>query len=328
MDSEDSGKGGSKKVFNKYSFLGILIHGLLDSFLKNQWDLSQFDIYWEKLFKKGLAERGISDVDLPNIKYNLPYYIVKKNQALELFKSLEFWQDCRIESEAELDGEIIYGSADIIEFDSLKNRIRITDLKTGPALNIVDGSLEGPKIPYLTQLKTYGLHYWTQGYSSGNIKLRLLELSGGQTKEFSFTESEYSNHLEYLHSLLSTLNSSIKSNNYDELASPNKDTCRFCPFNMSCGSLHYSLKSEVLEVNSFLILDEINTEFDDLNEKINITTGDGLKSLHRIPKEDYAIIKKEVQIGVEIFINGLYQVQDSNIKYWTKYTNYGCLSQK
>lgn len=309
-------------LFNKNTFLGILIHSVLEMFIKQNVVIDSFDDKWDELLFEMCKNYGVEANEIENLKYNLPYYTIKRAQFKKYLTQLLKNKNDGLKAEVFVEGDLVYGFADLVEITAEENKVVITDLKTGPVRSVSDARLSSVKEGYRLQLLTYGLVYWEKNIPSQNISCNVQGLGKNEQINFVFDDAEYEAHSRFLKNLIYEINSYLKSQDHQGIATPNNDSCNYCEYSTSCERLHSVILQDGLSFKNLAIVNEINCEFDDLNSKINITTNGGVKSIHRIPKDDLNSIKGFIKSGGKVLLHSLFELQNTNIKYWTKYTSF------
>jgi hypothetical protein len=309
----------SVKAFNKYSFLGTLMHAVLDDFIKTRYSLEDFEQKWDQVLTRLLISYEIAE-DIETIKYHLPYYYVKKKKLKNYFEFLLPMLNSNTESEIEIKSTLISGLADIVIKNEEPKKITIIDFKSGPIRNIIDGTLAKIDESYKLQLLSYGLAFYLDGYEALDIECNLHSLSQDDMASFIFSIEDYVKHEEFLLKLKEDINRSIQNKAIEALANPIDSNCIYCEFVTSCNRLHETLLDGEVRFSSMVLVNEINCEFDDQNSRVNITTNGGIRSVHRIPDNTFLEIREIVNSGKMFLLTNLYQVLESNIQYWTKYT--------
>ncbi len=310
----------SVKVFNKNTFLGILMHLVLENYLSRKCNKEEYEQIWEEMLNLLSIEFNfdVSDIDL--LKYHLPFYVVKKN-ILYKFITLYEWdiKGYILETEKEIKGGLVQGKADIIFDNKNEKKVRILDLKTGPITTFENGEKCQIKNSYKFQLLTYGYVYWLNGYKPENIRCILQGLSADQIEEIIFSTEDYQNHEDILKDLKTSINQSILENKELSLASPNPTRCIYCEYNYACLPLHESMKNDY-SYTSLALIHHINSEKVDLESKVNILVNEGKLSIYKVPQIEYKTIIQLLNEGKIVFISGLYEQEQIGVKYWTKYT--------
>ena len=316
------GRHQGSKLFNKHTFMGILMHSVLEHYLKRQCSSEDYKDLWDDLLNKMIREYGIDTQDVDVIKYHLPYYEVKKNKLLQLLKSYNYdFPKFDLFLEKKITGGIVSGTADII-FDNLpEKKVKIIDFKTGPIASYENAEKQGIKAGYLLQLITYGYVYWLDGYLPENICCALQGISESEYEEIVFSQEDYMYHENLLTGLKNDINRAIREEKQDSLASPSSKVCMYCEHSSSCNTLHESINDEV-NYPSLSLIHQINSEFNDVESKINIITNGGKVSIYKVPTRTYNAIKQVIKNGKSVFISGLHEEEQIGIKYWTRYTNY------
>ena len=323
LSLSDGNRNGSK-VFNKYVFLGILMHSVLEHYLisKKQLDIPDYEKIWNDNFNKMILEYDLENDDSDIIKYHLPYYEVKKNKLKLLLKTINYdVPKFDLLLEENIAGGIVRGKADIILDNPAEKKVKIIDFKTGPISSYENGEKQEIKIGYKDQLKTYGYVYWLHGYLPKNIRCALQGISHSEYEEMVFTDMDYQKHEIFLKNLKDDINQNIKNDNDDQLANPSAIGCRFCSHNVKCTTLHNTIASG----ENFLSLSFIhksNCSFNDVECRLSIETEKGKISISKIPNDPFRCIKKIIQKGDSVFISGLYEEEHTGVKYWTRYTTY------
>ena len=323
LSSQRTGGTSHSYDFNRYSFLGILLHAVLEDFIKNGVAISEFEKIWSRQLNHLIDKFDIAENLQLNLEYQLPYYIIKKEKLRNFIDNLLNKKRPRILSEVPIEGTYISGFADLIDEDPLRKKINIIDLKTGPIWKLSKGEIVKLKEGYRIQLLTYGTAYWEKGYKAEDITCTIQGLSEDEHIEMKFKSEEYDAHQKFLKVLIDEIEGAELNSNINSFALPSIEACIYCEHTMSCSALQGAVKAdESLLEAPFVIIHEINCEFDDLNSKINITTNGGVTSIHRIPNEVYLKIKKEVNLGASIFVQGLYVLSQTHVKYWTRYSSF------
>ena len=320
--TEGTGRG---PLFNKYSFLGILLHAVLEEFVNKDIEITDFESVWSRQLNSHIRKYNLV-VDLKgNLIYQLPYYIIKKEKLRHYIIELQKNKNSYLAAEVPIVENNIHGFADLIQEDKIEKKVSIIDLKTGPIWNIAKGEIIGLKEGYRIQLLTYGTAYWEKGYNARDISCSIRGLSEDEHISMVFTSEDYERNQKLLKKLKEEIEEVDLITESDSLASPAVESCKFCEYGLNCSALHKSVQVGALMEAPFAIIDEINCEFDDLNSKINITTNGGVTSIHRIPSQVFTEVKGIVKLGSSIFVQGLYVLSNTRIKYWTQHSSFRSL---
>ena len=196
------------------------------------------------------------------------------------------------------------------------------DFKTGPIWTLNDGYKKHISKSYKVQLLTYGYVFWEKGFDASSITCGLTSLNRNDDFEIKFSDEEYSKHKCFLQELKAEINQFVKENRIDELGSPNNSSCKYCEYKTSCNPFHKRILDGSEWFSKVAVIDEINSEFDNQNSRINITTNGGITSIHRIPKGSFVEIKNIVYSSKKVLLLDLHDVLSTNIKYWTDYSRY------
>lgn len=310
------------RVFNKNTFLGILMHSVLENYLKRQCSSADYEGLWDEILNNMICEYSIDIQDIDIIKYHLPYYEIKKNKLQQLLKTINYEvPKFDLSLEEKITGGIVSGTADIILDNPSEKKVKIVDFKTGPIATYENAEKQEMKAGYLFQLKTYGYIYWLDGYLPENICCALQGISEGEYEEIVFSQEDYKNHERLLLGLKNDINHAIDEGKQDSLASPSPKACMFCEHSSSCNALHESMDGEI-NYPSLSLINQINSEFDDVESKINIITNEGKVSIYKVPSRTYSSVKQLIKDGKSVFVTGLYEEEQVNIKYWTRFTQY------
>jgi hypothetical protein len=325
LSSQKVGGTGYSNVFNRYSFLGVLLHGVLEDFIKSNLDISEFDCVWNRQLGYFVNKYYINAGLQLSLAYQLPYYVIKKEKLRRYIDNLLKVKGTRMLAEVPVVGTSISGFADLIDDDPIKKCVNIIDLKTGPIWELSKGEIIKLKEGYRIQLLTYGTAYWEKGYRSEDIVCTVQGLSKDEHIEMTFGSEEYAYHQKFLKLLIAEIEVAKLTSDLSDMAFPAVDSCKYCEHAFKCSALHKKVKEDEMLDAPFAVIDEINCEFDDLNSKINITTNGGITSIHRIPNELFIEIKNKVGLGSSLFVEGLFVLSHSRIKYWTRYSIYNPL---
>lgn len=310
------------KLFNKNTFLGILMHSVLEHYLKRQCSSEDYEGLWNELLNKMIYECGIDIQDVEVIKYHLPYYDVKKNKLLQLLKTYNYdFPKFDLFLEKKINGGIVSGTADIIFDNPEEKKVKIIDFKTGSIASYENAEKQGMRAGHKLQLITYGYIYWLDGYLPENISCALQGISDTEYEEIVFSQEDYKHHEDLLTGLKKDINYAIEKGKQDSLASPSSKACMYCEHSSSCTALHESMNGDV-NYPSLSLIHQINSEFDDVESKINIITNGGKVSIYKVPTRTYNFVKQSIKNGRSIFVSGLYEEDNVSIKYWTRYTQY------
>lgn len=323
LDSDFGGGRGHNYKFNSNSFLGNLIHKVLETYYKEIYDLKLFDRKWEDSLKEMCKYVKLESEDdiLEYIKYWVPAYYPKKINTLKILNSYILLEGGSIYPEKKVDFKNVYGIVDLYEVSD--DKIRITDFKTGVLFTIEDGVNIGIKEGYLEQLKTYGyVVYQTTKVQAANIELVIKGLGNNEKYSFTCTHEEYVAQGIKIDNLINETNQLIDLGNTDILATPEPDICNFCNHQFQCAPFHFSIRTHFEKWDKIVLLETINARFDFKELSINILVNDRTISIHNIPEKDFMIVKKMNEHGKGVLITQLFQVHNSNVKKWSKLTKY------
>lgn len=309
--------------FNINSFLGSLIHKVLETYYKEIYDLKLFDYKWEASLiemSKQLRLESEDDV-LEFIKYWIPAYYPKKINTLKILTSYKLLAGGIIYPEKKVYFKNVYGIIDLYEVSG--DKIRITDFKTGILFNTQDGMNMGVKEAYIEQLKTYGyIIYQTNKVQAQNIELVIKGLGNNEIYSFKCTHEEYVEQGVKIDNLINETNTLIDLGNTSLLATPKADICNFCNYQFECTALHFSIRNQLEKWEKIVLLEKMNASFDLKELSISMVVNDKTFSIHNIPEKDFVMIKKMNELDKEVLITQLFQVHNSNVKRWSKLTKY------
>ncbi|WP_165732222.1 PD-(D/E)XK nuclease family protein [Polaribacter sp. 20A6] len=324
LDSNARRGKGKTYEFNPNSFMGTLIHKVLENYYNETYDLKLFDRKWEASFlelsKKVHIDKKDVDV-LEYIKYWVSSYYPKKLNTLKTLNNYALLTNGIVYPEKKVRFKNVYGVVDLYEISD--DKIRITDFKTGIIFTVEDGVNVSVKETYIEQLKTYGyIIYNTEKVKAENIELVIKGLGNNEIFSFRCSEEEYITQGLKIDNLIKTTNQIINSESIDNLASPEPNICNFCDHLFKCNSLHQIIKSQPENWDRIVLLKSINVKFNSKDLSINIVVNDRTISIHNIPENDFTEIKKMNELGKEVLLTNLFQVYNSNIKRWSKLTRY------
>lgn len=324
LDTNANGTKGYNYEFNPNSFLGTLIHKVIETYFKEFYDLRLFDSKWEASFleyrKNIQLDKDDFDI-LEYIKYWVPNYYPKKINTLKILNNYSLLENGSIYPEKNVNYKNVNGVIDLYEVSGAK--IRVTDFKTGVLFNTEDGANIGVKEAYIEQLKTYGyIVYQTEQVKAENIELVIKGLGNNEMYSFKCTHEEYVTQGTKIDNLINETNKIIHFGNTDILATPQPNICNFCNHQFDCAPFHYNIKTQPEKWEKLVLLKTINVKFDFSELSINILVNDRTTSIHNIPEKDFVAIKNMNELGIEVLITQLYQVHNSNVKKWSKLTMY------
>jgi CRISPR/Cas system-associated exonuclease Cas4 (RecB family) len=324
LDSNASGGRGYNYEFNPNSFLGTLIHKVLESYFKEFYDLKLFDSKWEAAFiensQKVEFDSEVIDV-LEYIKYWVPGYYPKKINTLKILSSYPLLAQGSVYPEKKVHFKNVYGVIDLYEVNA--DKIRVTDFKTGVLFNTEDGLNIGVKEAYIEQLKTYGyIIYQTEEVQAEDIELVIKGLGNNEMYSFSCTHEEYVAQGLKIDNLINETNKVIGSGNTTILATPEPGICNFCNHQFECAPFRFVIRTQPEKWEKIVLLKTINVKFDFSERSINILVNNRTTSIHNIPEKDFVAIRIMNELGIEVLITQLYQVHNSNVKKWSKLTKY------
>lgn len=324
LDSNAIGSRGYNYEFNPNSFLGNLIHKVLESYYKESYDLKLFDNKWEASFielsLKIQLDIGDTDI-LEYIKYWVPAFYPKKINTLKILSNHSLLENGSIYPEKNVNYKNVKGVIDLYEVNG--DKTRITDFKTGVIFNTEDGGNIGVKEAYIEQLKTYGyIIYHTEKVQAENIELVIKGLGNNEMYSFKCTHEEYVAQGIKIGNLINETNKTIDLGNTDILATPEPDICNYCNHLFKCKPFHYAIRTQPEKWEKIDLLKTINVKFDFSELSINIIVNDRTTSIHNIPEKDFVAIKKMNELGREVILTHLFKVHNSNVKKWSKLTKY------
>lgn len=324
LDSNGKGSSSYNYEFNPNSFLGNLIHKVLESYYKENYDLKLFDNKWEaSLIELSLkVQLDIGDTDiLEYIKYWVPAYYPKKLNTLKILSNYSLLENGSIYPERNVSYKNVNGVIDLYEENS--DKIRITDFKTGVLFNTEDGGNIGVKEAYIEQLKTYGyIIYRTEKVHAENIELVIKGLGNNEMYSFKCTQEEYVAQGIKIGNLINETNKTIDLGNTDVLATPEPDICNYCNHLFKCKPSQYAIRTKPEKWEKIVLLKTINVKFDFSDLSINIIINDRTTSIHNIPEKDFVAIKNMNELGKEVIMTHLFKVHNSKVKKWSKLTKY------
>ncbi len=304
--------------FNPHSFMGELIHKVLENYYKEFYNFNEFDTKWDEALlefcKKFKIEKEYA-------QYWVPNYYPKKINTLKTIKNFTLLGGNKVFPEEKVRFKNVRGIIDLFEVD--ENNVRITDFKTGIIINILDGKNIGVKETYIEQLKTYGyIINKKKEIKADNIELVIKGLGNNELFSFMYSQEEYNIQGLKIDHILNEINEVLNTGNLNNLASPESSICNFCSHKFQCDALHDSIRNQPNKWDRIILLKTINVTFDSDKFAINILVNDRTKSIHNIPEEDFLEIKKMNENNQEVLISHLLQVDSSIIKRWSKLSIY------
>lgn len=322
VSSITQGSNSGLKVFNSSSFLGVLMHSVLEKYVKRQYSRDEYEGLWNELMIKMLREYQIDIANIDNIKYHLPYYEIKKNKLYQLLESYNFnVTEYNLSIEKKLIGGVVKGTADIVFDNPLEKKVKIIDFKTGPIASYENAKRHKLKAGYKLQLLTYGYIYWLSGYRAENIICGLQGISICEYEEIIFSNEEYQRHEVFLKNLKKIVNNALRIQHPEILAKPNPKICMNCDNHMNCKPLHNEIKAGV-NYPTLSLLNPDNSEFNDIDLGIKIIKPATRTMIKRIPINVYNSMKNIIANDGFVFISGLFEEDSVNVKYWTSHSTH------
>lgn len=315
-------KDSPNKTYSITTFLGILMHSVLELYISNR--SKPIELLWDFELDRML---DLYDISYKRVfLYKLPYYDIKKSKFIQLLKEINFdISGYRVVSEQLLKSDLIKGKADIVYINEIEKKVKIIDLKSGPIYNLENGQKTEVKNSYLTQLLSYGYCYWKEGYEPNNISCALQGISKTEYFQLKFTSDDYNRHGDYLLRMKKKFNHSIRQGEEIELANPESSMCNYCEFNFQCRPLHDYLEKN--NHSSIFLVKDSYTQFFDNSSTINIAHNRTKNILQRIPNEIYRKIKDLVNQKKVVLLTGLYHDSHVDISYWTNFSRYHEIEQ-
>ena len=316
--SQEERKINSNRAYSLNTFLGILMHSVLERYVSDR--SKPIDLIWDEELDKMLEINERLDKNI--FLYHLPYYDIKKSKFIQLLKEVNFdISGYQVVSEQLLQSDLIKGKADIVFINETEKKVKIIDLKSGPIYNLDNGEKTDIKTSYLVQLLSYGYCYWKQGFDPINISCALQGISSTEYFELKFTSDDYCSHRDHLLNTRKKLNQSIEKGGGVELANPESSMCDYCEFNFKCKPLHECLE-KINDHSSLCLLKDSNAQFLDNSLTINVTNQSTKRCLQRIPENIYKKIKSSVCQKNSVLLTGLYHDSDLGISFWTNFSRH------
>lgn len=318
LDSKSSG--GFRRVFNPNTFLGIIVHKVIETYVKGPIDFN-FNSTWDQVFyEKGIQySLNMNDPDeVTFTKYHVPYYYPNKLKTQNLIENLNIDFNQKVEAEKSIKGELIIGEIDLFE-ESSDGKITITDFKSGNIYKYNGQFKNGVKEDHILQLKTYGLYFYLNGTKADDITTILQGLDIDCKESFKFSQDEYENHKNWIKTRIAELND---AGNKSHLAQPAEETCRYCDHKEVCPKLHEQINNNPLDWESTAILNDINVSFQNENNSIDVLVNERKISILNIPDEIYIELLEHHNKGDKILIDRLLPKRNTSIRKWTRVTSF------
>jgi hypothetical protein len=327
LDSEPlQGKKRGKRQFNKHTFLGLLIHEVIEAFIlsKKEGEAFDFNSVWDFKFnselKKYVFPEVYSDVVKEYVKYWVPFYVVKKSKVERFLNDFTFEYE-EYFPEFVVDSETISGKIDLLEKSS--ESIQITDFKSGAIFKSKGFGRGGPKPLYVDQLTTYALATSEMMQVQGKtFRVKLQGINLDQQYEKLITNEILVNQKRRIIALLTDVNESIENKTEKSLAKPKPSVCKYCDHFLSCGKLHNKLVKYPLKWKDYVLIRQIDAEFDANTLEITIVANERVLSVMNIPKEEFKKVKRLVEIGKPQLLTGLFTYGEGNVRKWTSFSSY------
>ena len=313
----------SKASFNRYTFLGILIHKVIEKYYKCEFQIDQFDLFWDSTLNS-MIDNCIFPVHVQDKKSFVqvwsPFYSVKKEGTRRLLKDFNLIGD-DVQPEKSVDAGYVKGRIDLFERNG--DEIRIVDFKTGLIFKYKGLNFKEPKKEYIDQLTIYGAAFASQeNVLTEKITIVLKGLSQSEFYSQRLTKKNCEDVITRLEVAIKTTAESIKGGNLDELANPSIETCRYCEFLDKCKSVQDSVSKDPVQWKNYVILNSIDSEFNYEDIEITVLINGHKISISGIPIESFHELKNKIDQGKTLFISGLYSGELPQVRRWTQYVNY------
>lgn len=321
--SSDPKIGASRTNFNRYTFLGVLIHEVIERYYKNEFELADYDDFWESIMV-----RMIDEVDFPPhvdnkkdfVKIWSPYYSIKKAYTKNLLQDFELIGG-DVEPEKLVESGHVKGRIDL--FERINDRIRIVDFKTGLIFNYQGLRTKAPKKEYVDQLTLYGAAFAAQeNVEPSNITIVLRGLSESEFYSKQLTDQDCSQVGRRLESALKSTENAVQNGSLDGLATPEPETCRYCEYIQMCKSVQDSVANDPVRWQNYIVLSSIDAEFNYEDLEITVIANDNEISISNIPIQSFNDLKMKIDEGKTLFLLGLYAGDAPSFRKWTQYVDY------
>jgi hypothetical protein len=230
---------------NSNAHFGNIMHKMIELISKGVIiDEQSFSDNWRDLINKKeneLKNKGLSN--LTPLKYFVTDFALKKNQLRNILQSKKdkidkgqrkttssYYPEMKLTN---LDNTIT-GIADLVIKNG--NSVIIIDFKTGNIYtDSIDeyGSIERIiKREYETQLKLYAhLYYLMHGVYPSSLFLVTLD---NDFIDIPFTKKDCESIYQEAVAFLSTINNFIKNDQFDGIAKPSEENCKYCAYRPAC----------------------------------------------------------------------------------------------
>ena len=300
---------GYKSIYNRYAFLGILIHNVFESFYLQNWNLDSFEDVWQDELDQLTLSMSESP-SLAKIKSESKYYIVKKRQFEDYLSYHQPQKSIEYIPEKPINHSFISGRIDLLKVDRANNNLELIDLKTSRIFNYNKFVASVPIEAYCDQLKLYAFAYIEQSIQYTDVShfpdIRLTIASTNRHVFWSFKYT-FSNHLS-IQKEIGSLVSSLKNNKVSDLAEPSESNCKDCT---KLGSCQYLLSSLRNEMGSFMSIQLINKADQIINS--NLITIEGAEILG----SSHITLPPNTKQNL-IIAGSLYYRPENSMRYWTQ----------
>jgi hypothetical protein len=324
---ENSENTGYIALYDRNTFLGNVIHEVINTYISEKRHINDFDIIWSQTLRE-LKNGTLNSPNIEAIKYEAPFYVIKKWQTKDLLTGIND-SNSRFYSEYPFESIHLKGKIDLVKMDHESKSVEIIDFKSGPIWSYVDGKKHQPIQKYITQILSYGLYFFENGFAPSNITCKLIGLSKNDYYQINFNTEDYRKYSNHLFKLRRRLGQMMEKENFNipYFGKPSPENCCYCSFRYKCRAF---LKEIQVNPKSYQTDIFLNLRMDDLTieaNKIRIVLQNNRQLLiHNVPSDIIRSLNLPLIEADIMLLTGLLKGDKENNYYWLKTTQKNMLT--
>lgn len=324
---ENSENPGYIALYDRNTFLGNVIHEVINTYVSEKRHIDDFEIIWSQTLIN-LRNGILNSPEIEVIKYEAPFYVIKKWQTKDLLTGIND-SNSIFHSEYPFESIHLKGKIDLVKIDHESKSVEIIDFKSGPIWSYIDGKKHEPIQKYLTQILSYGLYFFENGFAPCNITCKLIGLSKNDYYQISFNTEDYRKYSNHLFQLRKRLGQMMGKENFNipYFGRPSPENCRYCNFRYKCRAF---LKEIQLNPKSYQTDIFLNLRKDHLTIEVNkiriVVNNNSHLLIHNVPSDIVRSLNSPLIEADIILFTGLLKGDKENNYYWLKTTQKNMLT--